>query len=241
MIRIIIMFTLFMSVPVRSQTVLNIEGGAVDNSYNQVRIPGDLGTRFNLAPSSSGSSTYYRTSLKHKFNNKHGARLLYAPLEVDGHNTYTQSINFNNRIFLANNEIKSTYKFNSYRATYFYQFFDTGPLLLQLGATLKVRDARIRLKQDGQNTSRDDLGVVPLLYLWSRYQWENGFNLTLDFDGLVAPQGRAFDVALIGGYLLTERLSFNLGYRMLEGGADNDKVYNFSQFNFYFASLDVSF
>jgi hypothetical protein len=33
-------------------------------------------------------------------------------------------------------------------------------------------------------------------------------------------------------YQVSDRIGLKLGYRILEGGADNDEVYNFSLFNY---------
>jgi hypothetical protein len=47
-------------------------------------------------------------------------------------------------------------------------------------------------------------------------------------DALAAPQGRAEDV-FAGIYFYEDSfLRIKAGYRVLEGGADNDEVYNFS-------------
>jgi hypothetical protein len=47
-------------------------------------------------------------------------------------------------------------------------------------------------------------------------------------DALAAPQGRAEDI--FAGIVVDAgpRLSFKTGYRVLEGGADNDEVYTFA-------------
>lgn len=53
----------------------------------------------------------------------------------------------------------------------------------------------------------------------------------LDFEGLAAPQGRAIDLALKVAYDATPRLAVNAGYRLLDGGADNDDLYTFARFD----------
>ena len=114
-------------------------------------------------------------------------------------------------------------------------------MLLRFGGTIKVRDAFIQLKQSDRTKARKSVGIVPLIYAYSKYKFENNFTLTLDFDGLVAPQGRAFDVALMFGYYFNPTLQIDVGYRMLEGGADNEKVYNFSQINYLFTAVQLNF
>lgn len=222
-------------------TTVSIELGAVQNPYNKVQIPGDEGTQFNMASSLKDNSYYQRFSFYHVFNKKHGMRLLYAPLEIDGDKTYAENISFQGVSFAGGSKTKTTYRFDSYRATYFYRLIEDESLLFDLGGTLKVRDAEIALKQGETKKSKSNTGLVPLLYLFSEYKWRNGYRLALDFDGLAAPQGRAFDVALMVGRYFGPSLNANLGFRMLEGGVDNDEVYNFSQFNFFFASVAWNF
>lgn len=220
---------------------LQLEFGLLENTHNQVKIPGDDGTRFNMRKSLPEDSPYFRIDYKKSFDNNHGLRLLYAPLRQKGDRTFSKDISFNGETFDQNQETDTLYQFNSYRASYFYQWVKKENWIVNVGVTGKIRDARIELKQGSKQKKRNDLGFVPLLYLWSEYWLTQDTKLTLDFDGLAAPQGRAFDIALMVGHKLSPSVIANFGYRMLEGGVDNDKVYNFSQFNFYFAAIEVLF
>lgn len=223
-----------------SSTSFNVEVGQANNSYNKVKVDGEDGTLFNLTPALD-STTYYRLSLIKKFDSPHGLRFLYAPLKFNGEKIFSENINFNGVTFLAGEKTKTEYQFNSYRGTYFYELVSENNFLLRLGGTLKVRDALIELKQNDRKKFKKNTGIVPLLYLYSEYKWDSGFRAALDFDGLMAPQGRAFDVALMGGYYFSPSYHLNFGYRLLEGGVDNEKVYNFSQVNYYFTALQINF
>ena len=63
----------------------------------------------------------------------------------------------------------------------------------------------------------------------------------LDLEGLAAPQGRAFDIAAKVGYDLAPNLTLTAGLRMLDGGGDNDEVYNFARFYYGVASVIYRF
>lgn len=223
-----------------SSTSVNLELGQATSVYNKVKINGEEGTLFNLAPALD-STMYYRLSLIKKFDSPHGFRLLYAPLKFTGDKRYSRNINFNGVNFPSGKKTEAEYQFNSYRGTYFYELISDTNFLLRLGGTVKIRDASIELKQDDRKKAKKNTGVVPLIYLYSQYKWSNGFVATFDFDGLMAPQGRAFDIALMGGYQFSPSVSLHLGSRMLEGGADNENVYNFSQINYYFTALQIGF
>lgn len=223
-----------------SSTSVNIEIGQASNTYNKVKIDGKNGTLFNLAPALN-PSFYSRLSLIKKFNSPHGLRLLHAPLRFSGEKSFTKDINFNGVNFLAGEKTRTQYQFNSYRGSYFFEVLSDNKFLLRLGGTLKVRDAMIQLKQNDRKKFKKNVGLVPLLYLYLEYKWNNDFRLVLDFDGLMAPQGRAFDIALLAGYYFSPSFHLNFGYRLLEGGADNDNVFNFSQINYYFSSFQFNF
>ena len=237
----IVIFFVFTSSVFAKGDRISVEFGAVENSFNKVKIPGDDGTRFNLRRSLPKDSLYYRLDYKKSLENGHGFRLLYAPLKIKGEHRYSKDISFDGVNFPQGIKSKTSYQFNSYRATYFYQWVKEDRFKLNIGITGKVRDANIKFKQGDRKKNRYDLGFVPLLYVWSEYWLTEKTKLTFDFDGLAAPQGRAFDVALMIGHKFSPFLTGNIGYRMLEGGVDNDKVYNFSQFNFYFASVEILF
>lgn len=231
---------LLLSFSLRAQEA-RLELGVVENTFNKAQIPGDDGTRFNLRKGLDNSEIYYRLQYAHRFNENHGLRLLYAPLKLTGETRFSKDIDFDGSTFNAGEKTDSLFQFNSYRATYFYQLKDEEKFKLRLGLTVKVRDAEISLEQGNVKESRDDLGLVPLFYLYGEYHLTDKILAALDFDGLIGPGGRAFDVALMGGYKFHSDWQLQLGTRMLEGGADNDKVYTFSQFNYYFTALQYTF
>lgn len=80
---------------------------------------------------------------------------------------------------------------------------------------------------------------MPLVNFRLDYALGQGFNLLMDVDALAAPQGRAEDIFIGVLYSPTEDLSFKTGYRILEGGADNDEIYNFTLVNYISAGVII--
>lgn len=236
----ILIFALVSSTAMALDKSIIAELGLLQVPYNRVAIPGDDGTAFDLSESTEDSYFYYRLQYRQLVKKNQGFRLLFAPLTLKGSETYSKDISFNGEVFSAGNKSETTFKFNSYRASYFWRF-TPGEWLLDLGATLKIRDAQIKLKQGSLSKERNDLGVVPLLYFWAERAFCEKWVFNFDFDGFAAPQGRAFDIAASLGYDWSKSLRSSLGVRMLEGGADNDKVYTFSRIHFGFLSLQYSF
>jgi hypothetical protein len=82
---------------------------------------------------------------------------------------------------------------------------------------------------------------VPLLHLSGQARLGEAWRFILDFEGMGASQGRAFDVAAKLGYRLSDSWELAFGYRTIEGGADVEQVYNFAWLHFAVASVRVSF
>lgn len=211
---------------------LSLETGAVWQSRNEVRVPGDGGTRFALDElTGSGPFAFARLSADYDINRRHSVRAVYAPYRIQESGVLPEAVDFAGERFDAGTA-QGTYQFNAPRVTYRYRLIDREQWQFQVGFTLLVRDAEIRLDQDGLRARDTDTGLVPLLHLAGRYSLGDRWSLVFDLDGLAASQGRAFDLGVRAEYLLDERWRLHAGYRTLDGGADNDTVYNFAWLNY---------
>lgn len=219
--------------PLNGQASFDLETGAVGTGYNNVRIPGDQGTFFSLKNDLiSKPEIFYRIRASYTIKNRHILSLLYAPLETVSKGNLAYDIFFEGVTFPSNTDITGTYKFNSYRLTYRYEIILHPKFEFGLGFTAKIRDARIALVSAGSESEKVNVGFVPIInfrLLWKPYE---KFGILLEGDALAAPQGRAEDVLLAATYRFSDHLILKAGYRILEGGADNDEVYNFALLNY---------
>jgi hypothetical protein len=233
-------FLLSFNVPSSNgQASFDLETGAVKTGYNNVRIPGDQGTFFSLKNDLiPKTGIFLRIKGNYTIKNRHSLSLLYAPLEIVSNGSLPDEILFEGITFPANTDITGTYKFNSYRLTYRYEIVFKPKFELGLGFTAKIRDAKISLASAGSESEKANVGFVPIInfrMLWKPYEKAG---ILLEGDALAAPQGRAEDFLIAIIYGVSDRLGLKAGYRMLEGGADNDEVYNFALFNY--ASIGLS-
>lgn len=225
---------------VNAQVNIDLESGVVFTGYNNVRIPGDAGTLFSLKTDLNAKpNAFIRIRVGYTIKSRHAISLLYAPLIVESNGTTTKQIDFNNVTFPSNTNLDASYKFNSYRVTYRYDIVKRSKFEFGLGLTAKIRDAEVALNSEELNASKKNVGFVPLINF--RFNWKINDKIGLLFEGdaLAAPQGRAEDVLLAGTYKFSDQFMVRLGYRILEGGANNDEVYNFSLF--HYASVGVSY
>jgi len=224
----------------QAQALIDFETGAVFTGYNDVRIPGDEGTLFSLKDDLIPKPEFfYRIRLNYTIKSRHTFSLLYAPLETTSKGSVPYDIFFEGVVFPANTELTGTYKFNSYRLTYRYDIVQKPRIEFGLGLTAKIRDAKIALSSPALNSEKTNVGFVPIINFRLFWKINDKFGLLLDGDALAAPQGRAEDVQIAATYNLSDNFRIRAGYRILEGGADNDEVYNFALF--HYASVGISF
>jgi hypothetical protein len=225
---------------VYAQVSIDLESGAVFTGYNNVRIPGDAGTLFSLKNDlNPKSNAFIRVRAGYTINSRHAISLLYAPLVVKSNGLISKQIDFEGISFPSNTPLNASYKFNSYRITYRYDIVKRSKIEFGLGLTAKIRDAEIALKSEGLTASKKNIGFIPIINFRLNWKINDKIGVLFDGDALAAPQGRAEDVLLAGSYKFSDQFMVRLGYRILEGGADNDVVYNFALF--HYASVGVTY
>jgi hypothetical protein len=227
---------------IKAQALIDFETGVVATGYNNVRVPGDLGTRFSLKDDLTPKTDFfYRLRLNYTIKSRHTISLLYAPLETTAEGRATRDILFEGVVFPANTALVGTYKFNSYRLTYRYSIVQKPRFEFGLGLTAKIRDAKIALSAPALVAEKTNVGFVPIINFRLLWHMDDKFGLLLDGDALAAPQGRAEDVQIAATYQFSNNLSARAGYRVLEGGASNDEVYNFALFHYASVGLSYTF
>jgi hypothetical protein len=225
---------------VYGQASLDLETGAVGTGYNNVRIPGDQGTLFSLKDDfKSKTEIFFRVRVNYTIKSRHTLSLLYAPLETVSNGNLPFDLLFEGVTFPANTDLRGTYKFNSYRLTYRYEIVLKPKFEFGLGFTAKIRDARISLASAGLLGEKANVGFVPIINFRMLWKPDEKVGILLEGDALAAPQGRAEDVLIAATYRISDHLGLKAGYRILEGGADNDVVYNFALFNYASVGLFI--
>lgn len=220
---------------------IGMEFGPVWFSRNDIRIPGDTGTEFDMTDlTGSGPEVFGRLSGYWNINSRHSLRLVLAPLEVSGSGTLNRETDFAGETFTAGTT-DATYKFNAYKFTYRYTFSTDGAWRWGVGFTGIVRDANVELRQGSLQANDDNVGFVPALHLAGEYGFADSWRLLLDFDGLAGGPGRLLDVAAKLEYRLNENWRLAGGYRTFEGGVDTDNVYSFGWLHYAVLSVGYRF
>jgi hypothetical protein len=225
-----------------AQWSIDVESGLVFQSYNDVRIPNKTGTlfSFNNDFELQGPVIPLRITAGFSFSEKDHVFALYAPLGVNYEGEAPFDIAFQQVQFTQGQFIEGFYKFNSYRLTYRRDVLVTGRWRLGIGFTAKIRDARVKLTSGEVSDKKDDVGFVPLLHLHAAYHL-NGWTAFITGDGLAGGPGRAFDFFAGGKIKMNDFLAVKAGYRLLEGGANVDAVYNFTLINFALVGVIFEF
>lgn len=223
----------------RGHFSMEFEAGTLWLTRNNVQIPNsNAGTRFSLIDA-AGKGPYFnfRVEAAYDFNERHGIRGVWAPIDIEENALLDTDVFFAGETFGPGIETWANYKFNSYRFTYRYRFYDGPTWSWKVGFTAFIRDARIALRQGSTFSEDTDVGFVPLAHLNGEAKIADRWRFSLDVDGMGAPQGRAFDIAAKLNYAPSNQWEMSFGYRTIEGGADVERVYNFAWLHFTVASL----
>lgn len=221
---------------------VELEAGAAFQTMNNVRNPGNTGTRFDMnALQGDPVSPIFRAAVDFDPWERHGFRLAYQFLRSEGTGALPRTTGFAGGTFAPNTRTTGDYRFDTWRATYRYTLIQTEDFRLRIGLTGLIRDAEIRLTQNGVTRRDSNVGFVPLLHASFDWRVAPGWRLMGDIDGLAAPQGSAFDLGLRAGYDITRNWQATLGWRMLTGGVDNSTTYNFARFQSVVGGLAYRF
>lgn len=220
----------------------DFEAGVAAASRNDVRIPGAGGTALSLVDDLSAPLTpVFRLRAGYRFAERHLITALYAPLRLNATGVLARDVTFAGQTYPAGGSLLGVYRFDSYRLTYRYSFVRNETVEVSAGLTGKIRDAEISL-YGPQTARKTNTGFVPLLNV--HLEWRPGggsFGVVLDADALAAPQGRAEDILLAATWAASDAVVLRVGYRMVEGGADNDEVYNFTWLHYASSGVELRF
>jgi hypothetical protein len=219
---------------------VDFEGGIAIPGGNDVAIPGDTGTRISFTDDLTTSPAPVARLRVGAVMGRHTVFALAAPLRLEARGRLPHDVTFQGTTFAAGTEVRAGYRFDSYRVTWRYGLLRSSPWEADLGATLKVRDAAISMAGPDGVEEKTNVGIVPLISFRVAWWADPRFGLLLDGDALVGPNGgRAEDVLLAAQWRVREGVLARFGYRILEGGADNDTVYNFALVHFVTAGMQV--
>lgn len=241
-----ILITIFLSVYsplVYSQLFLDLEGNLIASvPYNDVMVPSANGTQIDLANDLNLQSSFTsRIRVNYIFTDKHLVSFLFAPLVMRSTGMIDQTVVYNGQSFKPNDPLEALYKFNSYRFTYRYLFVRNEDVILGLGLSANIRDSKITLQTGNKSSEFDNVGVVPLLNFYGLWSPFNNWMALVEGDVMVSANGRAEDVFAGIGYRFSDMFVLKGGYRLQEGGSNNEKIYNFACVNYAALGILVSF
>ncbi len=236
------LFALVAAWPAFGQWSIDFENGLALPGYNDVEIPRDTGTRFSLSEDLETDPGYFaRFRLGYSWKSRHTLSLFAAPFSLKAAGSVDGELRYFEEVFSPNAPLTGVYKFSSYRLTYRYDIVRKGRWRVGVGFTAFIRDAAIKIEGEGKSANKTNVGFVPLLNFRVLWQFRDKWGLLLEGDAAAAKQGRAEDVLLALQYRLSDRVALRAGYRILEGGANVEEVYNFALVHFLSAGVTFTF
>lgn len=223
-----------------AEIIASVQGALVYPGYNDIRLPGDTGSDISFTEDLEADPVFSpRIEAGYLFNERHYAGIMASLLRFESKGKLEKNVMFDDKSFAAGTDVKGNYRFDSYRATYRYLFYRGDSFIAGAGITGKIRDADISLEGGSQKGELSNTGFVPLINFYLEWIASPVLSVILYGDALASPYGRAEDVFAGLFYRFNENFSLLAGYRILEGGADNDEVYTFSLFHYAVIGTEV--
>jgi hypothetical protein len=218
---------------------IEIEGAAAWQTRNHFAVPRSTGTRVELRRDGADPVAAGRVTLWLDLGERWTARALAAPLRVTETFVRAEAIRFQDATFAAGVPVEHRYQFDSYRVSVLRRLSGGARSEYRLGVTAKVRSAKLRLASPSLEREETDLGFVPLLHAGATFTPSGSWAIDLEVDALGAPQGYAVDGAARLMRSVGSRTQAFLGYRVLDGGADVDRVYSFATFHYALGGIRI--
>lgn len=175
---------------------------------------------------------FQRASAVLTLGERHNLIFLYQPLTIETKINIRENIRIDETNFLAGTAMLLKYGFPFWRLSYVFDFISTEDLTIGAGLSFQLRNASIIFQSlDGeQMTVNQNLGPVPILKVWARYDLENGMFFGTEIDGFYASSsffngadfefvGSILDASARVGFRLRENVDSFLNVRFLGGTA----------------------
>lgn len=174
-----------------------------------------------------------RLSLELDFKGRNRLVLMYQPLKLESQELLKDDLIVNDLVFEAGSNVKMLYNFPFYRLSYLRELAPNNERFdFAIGGSLQIRNTTINFESgDGAllRTNRN-IGIVPIIKLYSKAQVKEKAFVALEADGFYAPVsylngsddeiiGAILDASLRYGLQITEPVSSFLNLRYLGGGA----------------------
>ena len=221
------------------QFFVEYETGFLDVISHTIQI-GENGTLFNYV-TQGGQDILFpveRIQVGAVINKRHRVTLLYQPFEINTVVPFEGTVTVDGKDF-TDTAMELKYSFPFWRVSYGYDVLKEEDITLAVGAALQIRNASIVFKEvNGDNVSvSQNVGPVPALYIYARWESPYNINLTADITGLYASsaiinganfefEGSILDASLRAGYNLKNNIEIYTNFRFLGGTSKGTSSYD---------------
>ncbi len=163
---------------------------------------------------------------------KHQLTFLLQPLVIESINKLSRDLVIDGEVFSRGADVRFTYGFPFYRASYAYGVIMNERTNLYIGGSIQMRNATISFENlDGsQFVTHRDVGVVPIVKMYWEQRFVNSMWMSAEADGFYAPisyingsdsevVGAILDAAIRVGVPMNGFSDVFLSLRYIGGGA----------------------
>ena len=152
-------------------------------------------------------------------------KVRYTPLDIEGDETLSRQVVFDNRTFNVNEDVDSTLDMDMVDTALYYEVLDN-IVSLDLGLNIKLVDGSATMRSDttGED-SVDFTAPIPMLYAAAAAELPlTGLSAEAELSGIGYGGNKALDAVARVRYTFFFGLGLELGYRTLVVDVDTDDV-----------------
>ncbi len=225
------------------QFFADYETGLVSVLSHKIKI-GEPGNLFDYV-SQGGQDILFpfeRYNVGAVINERHRISFLYQPLEINTVVPFESTVTVDGKDFDGVTELK--YGFPFWRVSYSYDLLEEKDVTFAVGFSLQIRNASIVFKDVSNDPAKENVvavsqnvGPVPAIHIYSRWETPFGVDLSADITGLYASsalingasfefEGSILDASLRAGYELKNNVEIFGNVRFLGGTAKGSSSYS---------------
>ena len=211
---------------------------------NEVTVPSDTGTTFDLANFEKINDPTTTAGIDFGFylNDHNEVSLIFFPFESRDRGLFSSPVSFAGQIFPADTQIDSDWLLYDLRARWLYNLTPASPWDVKLGAALSYQYIETSLSTASGSTYAEvtDDVLLPLLSAMVSYKITPKLSVGIEAEGIYLSEDSALETGVFLNYRVSDRWDFTAGYKYYARDIDTSELNNHVVYNIPYLGVAFS-